>query len=214
MTQDGDEIIVSSDVQRENRIPPDQVLTATDPRTGKPKFPVLDASGPPHIDMTRWSLRIFGLVEEQVGFDWQQFNDLPRVKVRCDIHCVTRWSRLDNLFEGPLVRTVMEQVRSKPQATHVMIHSYDGVGEDDWATNLPLEVFVGEDCLFATHHDGEPLSLEHGGPCRLVVPKRYFWKSAKWVKGVELMDRDRAGFWEQNGYHMSGDPWKEERHAR
>lgn len=206
-----DETVVSSDVHRQNRVPPNQVLTAKDPRSGKRKFPVLDAVGPPRIDMANWSLRVFGLVEEEVRFDWTQFTELPRAKLHCDIHCVTRWSRLDNLFEGPLVRTLMERVRIKREATHVLIHSFDRIGPADWTTNLPLGAFVDDDCLFATHHDGEPLSLEHGGPCRLIVPKLYFWKSAKWVKGIEFMDCDRPGFWEQNGYHMSGDPWKEER---
>ena len=211
MTSDSENIIVSADVGREQRIPPNQVLTAVDSQTGRRKFPVLDAAGPPRIDTGNWSLRIFGLVEEEAVLDWHEFNELPRARLHCDIHCVTRWSRLDNIFEGPTVRTVMERVQVKSQATHVLLHSYDRIGSDNWTTNLPLEVFVDEDCLFATHHDGQPLTLEHGGPCRLVVPKRYFWKSAKWVKGVELIDSDKPGFWEQNGYHMSADPWKEER---
>ncbi len=206
-----EEAVVSSDVHRQNRVPPNQVLTATDPGSGKRKFPVLDAVGPPRIDMANWSLRVFGLVDEEVRFDWTQFAELPRAKVLCDIHCVTRWSRLDNLFDGPLVRTLMERVQVKREATHVLIHSFDRIGSENWTTNLPLGAFLDDDCLFATHHDGEPLSLEHGGPCRLVVPKLYFWKSAKWVKGIEFLDCDRPGFWEQNGYHMNGDPWKEER---
>ena len=213
MSESVDEIIVSSDVRRGQRLPPGQVLTAIDRKTGVAKFPVLDAVGPPQIDRARWCLRIFGLVEQAIEFDWPRFNELPRVKVRCDIHCVTRWSRLDNLFEGPLVKTVMRHVTVKPEATHVLLHAHDNVGTEDWTTNLPLKAFMDEDCLFATHHDGKPLSLEHGGPCRLVVPKLYFWKSAKWVKGVELMAGDKPGFWENNGYHMHGDPWTEERYG-
>ncbi|MHC4234548.1 MAG: sulfite oxidase-like oxidoreductase, partial [Planctomycetota bacterium] len=212
MTDASDDLIVSKDVLRDIRLPPGQVLTAVERKTGKRKFPVLDAVGPPQIDLTRWTLRIFGLVEEELALDWEAFSALPRAKLKCDIHCVTRWSRLDNLFEGPHVRTVMERVKIEPDATHVLLHSHDRIdGHGNWTTNLPLGAFLDEDCLFATHHDGQPLSLEHGGPCRLVVPRLYFWKSAKWVKGVELMAGDRPGFWEQNGYHMHGDPWAEQR---
>lgn len=203
--------IVSPDVLRDNRVPPGQALTAIDRATGKAKWPVLDAAGPPQIDLANWSLRLFGLVVSERSFSWQDFNQLPRSRVRCDIHCVTGWSRLDNVFEGPTVRTVLQNVRIQPEAQFVLVHAHDRVGAD-WSTNLPLELLLGEDCLFATHHDGQPLSVEHGGPCRLVAPRLYFWKSAKWVKAVEFRAEDRPGFWEQNGYHMRGDPWKEERY--
>jgi len=214
MAETGEDRIISSDTQRPVRLPPGQVQTAIDRTTGRRKFPVLDAAGPPKIDLAAWRLRIFGAVEEPVEFDWEQFNRLPHVRVECDIHCVTRWSRLGNVFEGPHVRTVLERVRIKPEARYVLLHSHDRIeGHGAWTTNLPLEAFLGEDCLFATHHDGQPLSLEHGGPCRVVVPRLYFWKSAKWVKAVELLPADRPGYWERNGYHMRGDPWQEERHG-
>lgn len=203
--------IISPDVLREDRVPPGQTLTAIDRTTGKSKWPVLDAAGPPAIDLTSWTLRLFGLVAGERSFNWKEFNELPRSRVRCDIHCVTGWSRLDNLFEGPTVRTVLQNVRILPDARFVVVHAHDMVGVN-WSTNLPLELFLGEDCLFATHHDGQPLSAEHGGPCRLVAPRLYFWKSAKWVKSVEFRAEDSPGFWEQNGYHMRGDPWKQERY--
>lgn len=204
--------IISSDVLRDKRLPPGQVKVSTDKTTGKPKWPVLHAGGVPIVDTSTWTLRFHGLVEKEVVFDWDQFNQLPRHTVRCDIHCVTRWSRLENIFEGPLVRTVMQQVPLKPNVSHVLIHAYS-VDTGPWSTNLPFDAFNDEDCLFATHHDGEPLSADHGGPVRLVVPKLYFWKSAKWIKSVEFLGKDKPGFWERNGYHMLGDPWREQRYG-
>ena len=137
---------------------------------------------------------------------WDEFTALPRTTVRCDIHCVTQWSRFDNSFEGVACREVLGHVTPRHGAGYVMVHSYGG-----YTTNLSLDALLDDDTLFAVAHDGVPLTPEHGGPCRLVVPKRYFWKSAKWVHGIELMQQDRPGFWEQNGYHMHADPWKEER---
>ncbi|MCP4249815.1 MAG: sulfite oxidase-like oxidoreductase [bacterium] len=212
MAEDTQPIIVSSDTHRTNRLPPGQAWTAVDRQTGRSKFPVLDAAGPPQVDPTPWQLELFGLVEQRVVLDWDAFCELPRAQVQCDIHCVTRWSRQENRFEGPQVRTLLERVQIKPEATHVLIHAADQIaGHGNWTTNLPLEAFCDEDCLLATHHEGEPLSREHGGPCRLVVPKLYFWKSAKWITGIEFLAQDRPGYWEQNGYHMHGDPWTEER---
>lgn len=205
------DVIASPDVLRENRLPPGQVLTAIDSLTGVAKWPVLDASGPPDIDMDKWRLRLFGEVEREVELDWALLMQLPFVRVRCDIHCVTTWSRLDNLFEGPSTRTIVDQVHPKPDARFVLVYAYDKVG-GDWSTNLCLDDFVAEDCLLAVRHDGQPLSTEHGGPCRLVVPRRYFWKSAKWIKAIRFIREDQPGFWERNGYHMRGDPWREERY--
>jgi len=207
------QVIISPDTQRSGRIPPGQSQTAIDAKTGRAKWPVLDTSGPPPIDLANWSLRLFGLVESERSFSWDEFCALPRAQVRCDIHCVTRWSRLDNVFEGPTVRTVLDHINIKPEARYVLLRAHDKVGSD-WSTNLPLEDFRGEDCVFALRHDGEPLSAAHGGPCRLVVPRRYFWKSAKWVKSVEFRADDYPGFWEQNGYHMRGDPWSEQRYRQ
>ncbi len=192
--------IVSPDTLRAERLPPGQSRTY--------KWPVLDASGPPRIDLETWRFRVGGLVRNPVEWNWQEFEQLPQVKVLADFHCVTKWSRLGNLWEGISTRELVARAGGLlPEARFVLVHAYD----TGWTTNMPVEDFLAEDALVALRHDGEPLSLEHGGPARLVVPQLYAWKSAKWVAGVELIDRDRAGFWERNGYHMHGDPWKEER---
>lgn len=200
-------LVTSPDTQRgggepRKRTPPGQQLTA--------KWPVLHYGGVPVIKPENWRLRIWGLVENEIELDFDHFNDLPRINVHCDIHCVTHWSRLDNVFTGVSVKTLLDLARPLPAATHVIQHAASDPG-DDWTTNLPLDEFNDDDCLLATHHDGAPLSAEHGGPVRAVVPRLYFWKGAKWISGIELTDADRAGFWEVNGYHMHGDPWREER---
>jgi DMSO/TMAO reductase YedYZ molybdopterin-dependent catalytic subunit len=196
------EVLVSPDTRRPSRIPPGQSRTK--------KWPVLDASGPPPIDLERWSFRMFGLVGQPVSWTWREFEKISRVKVFSDFHCVTRWSRLGNLWEGPSTRELIRLAGgARPEAQSVLVYGHDG----GWTTNLPLDDFLAEDALVALCHDGDPLAVEHGGPARLIVPRLYAWKSAKWVAGVELLDRDRAGFWEKNGYHMHGDPWKEERYS-
>ncbi len=193
--------IVSPDMFRDDRIPPGQSRTK--------KWPVLDASGPPRIDLLTWRFRVFGLVQRPFELTWDEFLALPRVKVFSDFHCVTRWSRLGNLWEGVSVRHLMELAGGPAAgATHALAHGYD----HGFTTNLPLTDLLSEDALVAISHDGEPLSADHGGPARLVVPLLYAWKSAKWVSGIELLPADRAGFWESNGYHMRGNPWTEERH--
>jgi len=198
--QIADEIIVSSDIRRENRIPPGQSQTV--------KWPILDASGTPDIDMSKWRMEIYGLVGKELSLGWEEINSLPRVKVLSDFHCVTRWSRLNNLWEGVSTRALVEVAEGvRPEAKFVVAHGYDY----GWTTNLPLEDFLSEDALVCFTHDGEPLTAEHGGPARLVVPLLYAWKSAKWLGGLEFVAEDKAGFWERNGYHMHGDPWKEER---
>jgi DMSO/TMAO reductase YedYZ molybdopterin-dependent catalytic subunit len=195
-----DGVIVSSDTHRAQRVPPGQSRTL--------KWPVLDASGPPKMDAAKWTLEIDGLVHQKVSFSRDEFLALPRVKVFSDFHCVTRWSRLGNLWEGVSTRALLELAGgAKPEAKFVVAHGYD----HGWTTNLPLEEFLSEDALVAIKHDGEELTLEHGGPARLIVPKLYAWKSAKWLGAIELVEQDRAGFWERNGYHMNGDPWREER---
>ncbi len=192
--------VISPDTRRPGRLPPGQSLTH--------KWPVLDASGPPLISLQTWQFRIAGLVASPVSWDWNAFERLSRTKVFADFHCVTRWSRLDNLWEGVSTRELVAQAGGAlPEARFVMVYGYDR----GWTTNLPIEEFLAEDALVATTHDGEPLTVEHGGPARLIVPRLYAWKSAKWIAGVELLDRDRPGFWERNGYHMHGDPWREER---
>jgi DMSO/TMAO reductase YedYZ molybdopterin-dependent catalytic subunit len=196
------DVIVSPDTRREQRLPPGQSRTK--------KWPVLDASGPPAVGLEHWKFRIQGLVANPISWTWPEFQALPRVKVFADFHCVTRWSRLGNVWEGPATRTLLDLAGgASPEAQFVLVHGYDG----GWTTNLPLADFLSEDALVALVHDGEPLGEEHGGPARLIVPQLYAWKSAKWVAGIELLDRDRAGFWERNGYHMRGDPWKEQRHS-
>jgi len=183
------------------RLPPGQLLTA--------KWPVLHYGRVPRADLGRWSFRVFGEVERPFELGWAEFEALPRREVLCDIHCVTTWSRYDNVFSGVPVVALLERAGVRPNATHVLVHA-----EEDYTTNLPLADLARDANLIATHHDGEPLLPEHGGPARLLVPHLYFWKSAKWVRGLELMEGDWPGFWEQNGYHMRGDPWAEERYGR
>jgi DMSO/TMAO reductase YedYZ molybdopterin-dependent catalytic subunit len=193
--------IISPDTRRAERIPPGQSRTR--------KWPVLDAGGPPRIDLTRWKLRIRGLVARPVEWNWEEFTELPRVRVFSDFHCVTRWSRLGNIWEGVATRDLISRAGGAlPEAAYVIAHGYD----EEFTTNLPLADFLAEDALVAITHDGEPLTLDHGGPARLIVPRLYAWKSAKWLSAIELLDRDQAGFWESNGYHMKGDPWREQRY--
>ena len=196
------DVIVSTDVLREERLPPGQSRTE--------KWPVLDAAGTPEIDLIRWRLQVTGLVGKPRRFTWRQFQRLPRVKVFADFHCVTRWSRLGNLWEGVSTRALLDLAGGPlPEARFVVAHGFDS----GWTTNLPLDEFLAEEALVALSHDGEPLSPEHGGPARLGVPRLYAWKSAKWLSRIELVEKDRPGFWERNGYHMHGDPWNEERHG-
>jgi DMSO/TMAO reductase YedYZ molybdopterin-dependent catalytic subunit len=172
-----------------------------------PKWPVLHVGPVPGFDPATWDFQVFGLVEQPLRLTWEEFNALPRVRSLSDIHCVTTWSKYDNTWEGVSTREVLERVRVRPEARFVNVHAEGG-----YTANLPLEAFLAEDALFATHHNGQPLEPEHGYPLRLVVPKLYFWKSAKWVRSIELMAQDRPGFWEQRGYSNSADPWKEERY--
>jgi len=195
-----DDVIISPDTRRENRIPPRQSRTL--------KWPVLDASGAPSIDLEKWRFSIAGLAEKPISWTWSEFQALPKVKVWADFHCVTRWSRLGNLWEGVAAKTLIDQAGGlRPEAKFALVRGHD----NDWTTNLPVEYLLAVDALVALTHDGEPLSIEHGGPARLIVPRLYAWKSAKWVAGIEFRETDEAGFWEENRYHMRGDPWKEER---
>ncbi len=178
--------------------PPGQFVTE--------KFPVLTFGPTPRIDLSTWQFRIFGLVEEEVTLNWEQFNALRQVTLDAEFHCVTQWSKLQNTWKGILFNDLMKLVKPTAEARYVMAHCYGG-----YTTNVALDVLDDDDVLFAHTHDGAPLTPEHGGPMRLVVPKRYGWKSAKWVNGIEFMAEDAPGFWEVRGYHMEGDPWKEER---
>jgi DMSO/TMAO reductase YedYZ molybdopterin-dependent catalytic subunit len=189
--------IVSADTLRDNRLPPGQALTR--------KWPVLHYGPTPPFDRQRWQFHIFGLVEQPWECTYDEFLALPQVRVQADMHCVTRWSKIDNVWDGVSTRTVLGKVKPLPQARAVMVHCEYG-----FTTNLPLDDFLGEDCLFAWKHNGQDLEPDHGYPLRLVVPRLYAWKSAKWVRGIELMAEDRPGFWESwehGGYHMRGDPW-------
>jgi DMSO/TMAO reductase YedYZ molybdopterin-dependent catalytic subunit len=192
-------VIISPDTRRAERIPPGQSRTR--------KWPVLDAFGTPQVPLDRWKLQVFGLVEKPLLITWKEFQALPRVKVFADFHCVTRWSRLSNVWEGVATRELLERAVVKPEAKFVVCHAYD----NGWSTNLPLADFLAEDALLADLHDGEPIAAEHGGPVRGMVPQLYAWKSAKWIRGIELVEFDQAGYWERGGYHMRGDPWQEQR---
>jgi DMSO/TMAO reductase YedYZ molybdopterin-dependent catalytic subunit len=182
------------------RVPPGQAFTT--------KWPVLTYGRTPRFDPKTWTFRCSGLVEEDVIWTWEEFLKLPRTEVACDIHCVTRWSRLDNRFEGVSIREIMKRVQLKPEARYVLIHA-----DPDYTTNLPLVDLVDDDVVLALKHDGSDLTAEHGGPLRLVVPKLYFWKSAKWLRAFEFLDVNPPGFWELNGYHMHADPWEQERYS-
>ena len=171
-------------------------------------WPVLTYGGSPRVSTDDWRLRLFGLVEEEVDLDWQQLTALPRTKVHTDIHCVTTWSKMDTNFEGVSIPDLLKQVQVKPAAKAMMAHCNGG-----YTANLLLDDFIRDENLLAYAYEGEPLQAAHGGPCRLFVPHLYFWKSAKWLKGLEFIARDEPGFWERYGYHMRGDPWKEERYS-
>ncbi len=187
--------IISADTHRAERIPPGQTRTR--------KWPVLQYGRVPQIAPEAWHLEITGLVARPYRLNWEEFRELPRVKVFADFHCVTRWSRLGNVWEGVSTRILLERAGAQPTAQYVILHGYD----DGWTTNLPLADFFSEDALVADTHDGELLSADHGGPVRAIVPLLYAWKSAKWLKEIELVERDRPGTWEQLGYHNHGDPW-------
>lgn len=198
-----DDAIISPDTRRTPRLPPGQQATT--------KWPVFTAGEVPPFDPLTWDLSVFPvpLVDRVVTFDWPRFLALPRVKVFADLHCVTKWSKLDNLWEGVPTRELLNYVAPAPTTRFVMVHCEYG-----FSTNLPVEDFFDADCLFALRHNGKDLTPEHGHPVRLVVPKLYAWKSAKWVRGIEFLEEDRPGYWEDRrngGYHMRGDPWAEER---
>ena len=169
-------------------------------------FPVLDMGIRPSINTPTWTLRLFGLVNHEITLDWKTFKSLPQTKVVADMHCVTRWSQLDMNWEGVLARDLVALVQPAEAAQFVTLHGADG-----YTTNLPLYALLDDDVIIAHSVLSEPLSMEHGWPARLVVPKRYAWKGAKWISGIEFHAKDRPGFWEVRGYHNDADPWKEER---
>lgn len=184
----------------DDRLPPGQHLTDG--------WPVLDLGSQPDVQLDRWQLGISGLVETPVTLDWAAFMALPQSEVRSDIHCVTTWSRYDNDWRGVFTRDLLDLVMPADGAGFVMLHSSDG-----YTTNVPLADFAAADAMLVHSWQGKPLAREHGGPVRLVIPHLYFWKSAKWIDGIEIRAADTPGFWESNGYHMRGDPWTEERYG-
>jgi DMSO/TMAO reductase YedYZ molybdopterin-dependent catalytic subunit len=186
------------EVRSEGRLPPGQSLTL--------KWPVLHYGSVPRFDVSRWDFRVTGLVEHPLRLNWEEFNQLPRVERTSDFHCVTRWSRFDNHWTGVAMREILSRVEPLQEAKYVLVHAEQG-----YTANVPLADLDRDNVLLATHHDGEPLTPDHGYPLRLIVPHLYAWKSVKWVRGFEFLNQDQAGFWEQNGYHMRGDPFKEQR---
>jgi len=184
----------------EGRLPPGQSLTL--------KWPVLHYGHVPVFNPSHWDFKVSGLLESPRTFSWNDFRALPQTEVTSDFHCVTRWSRLDNRWKGVLFTDVLKRVQPKPRAEFVLV-----LAEEGYTSNIPLKDLARPDVLFAFEHDGQPLSADHGGPVRLVVPHLYAWKSVKWVRGFMLLDHDRLGFWERNGYHAYGDPWKEQRYS-
>lgn len=195
-----DKIIISPDTQRKNRIPSGQRLTE--------EFPVLHYNGIPKFDKSKWIFRIWGLVEKERKLTFDEFSALPRVKVFSDIHCVTTWSKLNNLWEGVSSNEIQKLVKIKSEAKFVMIYC-----SDDYYTNLIFQDFFQDDVLFALKYNKEDITPDHGYPVRLVVPRLYLWKSAKWVNGIQFLAKDIPGYWESRGYHNHGDPWKEERYS-
>jgi DMSO/TMAO reductase YedYZ molybdopterin-dependent catalytic subunit len=182
-----------------SRIPPGQYLERD--------FPVLSAGPTPHTPLTQWTFAIQGAVEKPASWSWDEFGALPHETITVDIHCVTKWSKLDTVWTGVSLDRLLENVGVNPVSRYVTAWSDGG-----YTTNLPLADMTGGKAWIATGYDGAPLHPEHGGPARLLVPHLYFWKSAKWVRGIELRERDEPGFWEVNGYHNRGDPWKEQRY--
>jgi DMSO/TMAO reductase YedYZ molybdopterin-dependent catalytic subunit len=185
-------------MREEGRLPPGQSLTL--------KWPVLHEGSVPRSDPAHWDLRVFGQVRNPVKLSWEKLNRLPRITTTSDFHCVTRWSRFDNHWEGVAFCEIIKLAGPLPEAQYVLMHAEQG-----YTANVPLADLDRGNVLLATHHDGKPLEPDHGYPLRLVVPHLYGWKSVKWVRGFEFLASDAAGFWEQNGYHMRGDPWKEQR---
>ncbi|HET6578666.1 MAG TPA: sulfite oxidase-like oxidoreductase [Gemmatimonadales bacterium] len=183
------------------RLPPGQVTTR--------KWPVLHYGTVPSVNLATWRFAVTGAVARPFSLTWDELLAMPRRETVCDLHCVTRWSRYDNVFAGVPVQAVLERAGPTPEAAYVLVHA-----EQDYTTNIPLADLDRPANLLALTHGGEPLTPEHGGPVRLLVPHLYLWKSAKWVTGFELLEEDAPGFWERNGYHMRGDPWREERYGR
>ncbi len=183
-----------------NRLPPGQKEVKN--------WPVLDLGVQPNIQLERWKLQVGGLVENPITWSWAEFMAEPQEEFLSDIHCVTQWSRYDNHWQGVSARHVLDLVKPKPEAKHLIFHSYDG-----YTTNVKRSVFEEPNVLLAHSWEGKPISREHGGPVRVIIPDWYLWKSAKWISRIEFVAQDQPGFWEVRGYHNEADPWKEERYS-
>ncbi len=185
----------------QERVPPGQYLVGD-------RWPILTYGPTPRPDLSTWDFAVSGLVKNPLRFSWEEWKVLPTVEAKADMHCVTSWSKLDNVWTGVRARHVLELAQPKPEAKFFSVFCDGG-----YTTNAPLEELYEEDALFATCHNGRPLESGHGYPMRLVIPRLYAWKSAKWIRGIELIAEDRLGFWEENGYHAYGDPWREQRYS-
>jgi DMSO/TMAO reductase YedYZ molybdopterin-dependent catalytic subunit len=203
---------LENEIKSMNRLPPGQSLTN--------KFPVLHYGPTPRTDLNTWDFRVFGLVEEEKVWNWEEFNKLPRTQIQMDLHCVTRWSKFDTNWEGVSVKTLIDEgfIKPKPEAEFVVQHCEYG-----YTTNTPLELILQDNFLLATHYEGEPIPLEHGYPLRGLIgtfadrseaKSAYLWKGGKWLRGLEFRATDKLGFWENAGYHNEADPWKEQRFSR
>jgi DMSO/TMAO reductase YedYZ molybdopterin-dependent catalytic subunit len=195
-----EKLVISPDTKRENRLPPGQKVVK--------KLPVLQYDGIPQIDIDEWRFKVWGCVEREIELTFGEFKSLPTVKVYSDVHCVTGWSKLGIKWKGVSSRTIADICKPKG-ANFAIVHSADG-----YKTNISLENFLEEDVVFAWEMDEREIPTEHGYPVRLVVPRLYFWKSAKWVVGVRFTEEDEEGYWESRGYHNRGNPWKEERYKQ
>ncbi|MFN8529226.1 MAG: sulfite oxidase-like oxidoreductase [Anaerolineae bacterium] len=192
---------LEAQMKSEGRLPPGQSLTLD--------FPILHYGPTPGFNEATWDLRVWGLVNKEMRWSWEEFTKIPTVKQTVDIHCVTRWSKFDTVWEGVRFNEFIKLFGVQPEAKFVIAHCEYG-----YTTNVPLEDMMDDDVLLAYRFDGKPLETEHGYPLRTLVPKRYFWKSAKWLRGLEFSATDKPGFWENAGYHNEGDPFREERYQR
>jgi DMSO/TMAO reductase YedYZ molybdopterin-dependent catalytic subunit len=183
-----------------NRLPPGQYLTEA--------FPVLSAGPTPHVRLEDWTFTLKVGPKPVKKWNWTEFNALPQTNITRDIHCVTKWSKFDTLWDGVMIDDVLKAADLTPPTGFTLAHSFDG-----YSTNIPTADLIGGKAMIALRYAGEPLAADHGGPARLLVPHLYFWKSAKWINGLQFTERDEAGFWELRGYHIYGDPWREERYA-
>jgi len=190
--------VITANTALSDRVPPGQTVTE--------RFPILHEGDVPEYDMSKWTLRVFGEVEEEKIFSYEDLLAMPQTQITCDIHCVTRWSKLDTAWEGVLFRDFLQHINVKPEGKFVMLHA-----DNEYETNVPLVDLLGDQILLAFKYDGQALTKKHGWPLRLLVPHLYFWKSAKWVLGIEFMTENHKGFWEQNGFHNIAEPFKEQR---